>query len=456
MNDDFLKYAHVIDHAYYKDIIKNAVEDVKKDLLSNSIDFLDKKKVSDITGEDCKNIVIKLILNSLDKKIANLFSSDYKRVINLSGVIMHSNLGRACISKEVAEKISECSRHPIDLEIDLVTGKRIDRNLKFKKLANFIFKSPDSLPVNNNAAALLLICNTFAKGKKILVSRGELVEIGGSFRLHEILEASGAFVKEVGSTNRTRLEDYKNAYDSETAMILKVHPSNFFMSGYTCETSLTELKKFCLEKKILLGCDMGTAMLSKYLNKEIYLTQKVIKSGADILCFSADKLLCGPQAGIILSTSENIKRMHSNPLFRTLRCCKLTLTALCSTLINNLKGVDDYISEKINLSIDYIALSAANLKKLFKLNMPDHISVEIEKAYTKIGSGVAPDYSIDTLVLKLKSDIISVDKLAFLFRTAPVPVLGYIKNDCFFLDCRQINFSVEKVFNSEFFEYFNL
>jgi L-seryl-tRNA(Ser) seleniumtransferase len=413
---------------------------------------------------------VKLILDEKRKKILNPGSSDQinldgvkmvkkdeiiqkidlmkelslKRVINATGIIIHTNIGRAPLSEEAVNAVIEAAKYYSNLEFDISTGKRGKRYTHVKSLLQDITGAESGIVVNNNAAAVLLCLSTFAKGYEVIISRGELIEIGGSFRIPEIMEQSGAKLVEVGSTNRTHIEDYKNAITEKTKMILKVHTSNYRVVGFTSEVGLDDLNKLAKDYNLPLLLDMGSGnfMPAEELGlKDEPTVQDEVLSGADIVTFSGDKLLGGPQAGIIVGKNKYIDRLAKSPLNRALRVDKLTLAALEATL--KAYVLSDEAAADIPV-IKMLKMSEEELKK-----RADHVVRTVEKKCSvfelsvckdssQVGGGAYPLHDIPTYAVSLDSTPLSVNKFESLLRSLKTPVIARIKNDRVLFDMRTL------------------
>jgi len=362
-------------------------------------------------------------------------------VINGSGVILHTNLGRAPLGKEMLAAIQTSLRGYANLEYDLAEGSRGKRGEIVEKLLCTLSHSEKSLVVNNNAGAIFLILNTLAKNKEVIVSRGELVQIGGGFRIPEILEQSSAHLREVGTTNQTFIEDYEKAINDNTALILKVHQSNFHMNGFVHQVEVKELKKLGKRYNLPVIVDLGSGT---FLNTENFglkhepTVQEIIRTGADIVCFSTDKLLGGPQGGIICGKEIYLKKISHHPLFRTLRVDKITLTILQKILLSYLKG--EAVSKipiwkMISCPLDKIATRSQNIcQKLKKEDIPAFT----KEGQTAIGGGSLPGQTLPTKLIIIKPPC-PVEIFSKELRSFNSPLLGRKEKEFFILDPRCID-----------------
>lgn len=370
-----------------------------------------------------------------------------QRVINGSGVILHTNLGRAPLGKEILAAVQTSLQGYANLEYDLVEGSRGKRGEIVEKLLCTLSHSEKSLVVNNNAGAIFLILNTLAKNKEVIVSRGELVQIGGGFRIPEILEQSGAHLQEVGTTNQTFIEDYEKAINDDTALILKVHQSNFNMNGFVHQAEVKELKKLGKRYSLPVVVDLGSGT---FLNTKDFglrhepTVQESIKAGADIVCFSTDKLLGGPQGGAICGKEIYLKKISQHPLFRTLRVGKITLTILQEILLSYLRGeavTKIPIWKMISCPLDKIAIRSQNIcQKLKKEDIPAFT----KEGGTAIGGGSLPGQTLPTKLIIIKPPC-SVEIFSKELRLFSPPLLGRKEKEFFILDPRCIDPSLDNL-----------
>lgn len=380
----------------------------------------------------------------LQKKLTSAAGGNLKKVINGTGIVLHTNLGRAPLAKAAVAAVNGVIGGYCNLELDLNTGER--SATRFANVHNLICKitgAEDCIVVNNNAAAVLLALNTFACSKEGVISRGQLVEIGGSFRVPEIMEKSGVRLHEIGTTNKTHISDYAKAINEETGVLLVIHPSNFHMSGFVETPELAEVAALGREHGITTVYDWGCGALYPLAGAGIGSEaniKKLVKSGVDIITMSGDKLLGGPQCGIIVGSKEKISEMYENPLTRALRPDKMILAALEGTL-------RCYTScEKAKSEIPAINFLTADLreleikaKKLAKMLEEARDDWEISLEYTKglVGGGSLPEVKLPTCVVKIAAAA-NLQSLAKEMRLAKTPVIGYIRGNTFNLDVRTL------------------
>lgn len=365
------------------------------------------------------------------------FKNKIIKVINATGVVLHTNLGRSILDKTVISDIETVMCNYSNLEFDLLTGKRGSRYDHLKGYFSYLTSAEDYHVVNNNAAATMLVLNTLAKNKEVIVSRGELVEIGGSFRIPEIMNLSGALLREVGTTNRTHLYDYANNINENTALIMKVHKSNYFIKGFTSSVNSIDILDVSLKSKIPLYEDLGSGFLAddyKILIEDNTIREKLEK-GVDVISISGDKLLGGPQAGIILGKKKYIDLMKKNQLTRALRVCKLTLSALEKTL-------KLYINKEYN-KIPVLRLLTRTEKDLYTqtINFKKELDLlniksEVVKGYSLVGGGSLPSKKLSSYKLLINSDEKRVHDISKALREYEIPIICNIKNDSLVFDFR--------------------
>jgi L-seryl-tRNA(Ser) seleniumtransferase len=357
-------------------------------------------------------------------------------VFNLTGTVLHTNLGRALLPREAIDAIAAVAASPANLEYDLESGKRGERDAHVEGLVCKLTGAQAATLVNNNAAALLLVLNTLAARKEVPVSRGELIEIGGSFRLPEIMARAACRLREVGTTNRTHLRDYAEAIGPKTALVLKAHTSNFRIEGFVASPEEKDLSKLCRERGIPFVIDLGSGTLvdlRRYGLPHEPTPAEALAQGADLVTFSGDKLLGGPQAGLIVGRKELVEKIRRNPLKRALRLDKLTIAALSAVL--RLYEDPDRLAERLptlrllSRPVDEIRAMAQRLKK----EMEKNFTVEVVDCESQVGSGAAPGQGIPSAGLALRP---GNTKLAERFRRLPMPVIGRLQDGAFILDLR--------------------
>ena len=353
-----------------------------------------------------------------------------RRVLNATGIFLHTNLGRAPLPTEVLAQVAEGASAGCNLELDLATGNRGNRNYRAGRLLGQVTGCQDAIVVNNNAAALVLVLATLAQGREVILSRGEMVEIGGSFRVPEILEAAGARLVEVGTTNRTRLDDYRNAISSQTALLLKVHPSNYRVRGFTRSTSVEELAGLGRELDLPLVVDEGAGLLrarSEAPFSDHESVQELLEMGASIVCSSGDKVLGGPQAGLLMGESRLITRCYRHPLYRAFRPGRLIYSALEESIRRRLAGVASLL-DRLWVDPREHTLRLERARQV----LPEAELVEVEGF---VGGGAAPDAPVLGLALALPSR----DGLLQALRLGEPAVVAYVQKGRMILDLRTVD-----------------
>jgi L-seryl-tRNA(Ser) seleniumtransferase len=395
--------------------------------------------------------IVDLVRVSIEK----LRAGRIQPVINGTGIIVHTNLGRSPLPQGAGEVLRNIASSYSNLELDLTTGDRGGRGAYLERALALLCQAEAATVVNNCAAALVLVVRHFTQGKldrfkrsslqtagpEIIISRGELVQIGGGFRIGEILEASGAKLREVGATNKTTLADYARAIGKQTALILKVHRSNFFMSGFVQTVSRAEIAALAREKRVPFVEDLGSGAMSATeqigLHHHEPTPAEALKDGADLVCFSGDKLFGGPQAGIIVGKKRLIAALKGEPLFRALRCDKLVFAALQTTVDLHLNQVMSEIPALALLQIPKDELRARAAAMVTRLQgLP--VKITIGSATSKVGGGTLPRSILPSITLDFLPEDRSVQDFARALRRFAPPVIGYIGDGRFKLDLRTI------------------
>ena len=376
------------------------------------------------------------IVSAVLVKAADSSSYGLRKVVNATGIVLHTNLGRAPLAFAVAEHVKQTTLGYNNLEYDLSTGQRGSRTESLEKQLTELCGCEAAVCVNNNAAAVLLVLSALCDGGQVVVSRGELVEIGGSFRIPEIISQGGAVLKEIGTTNKVRLSDYENAMCQEVSAILKVHTSNYRIVGYTEEVGLEKLAELAFNQRIPLIYDLGGGSLIKLSDAEPIVQESA--KFADILCFSGDKLLGGPQAGIIIGKKKYIDKLRKHPLYRALRLDKLSLAALTATLklyqeerLNEIPAVN-----MLTASMEELRNKAETLFDMIKLNQLD---AEVVETYGQAGGGSLPAENFPSFAVAVAPGNISSQDFESKLRAWETPIITRIHKDRVLFDIRTIS-----------------
>jgi L-seryl-tRNA(Ser) seleniumtransferase len=368
-----------------------------------------------------------------------------RRVINGTGVILHTNLGRAPLAESLRDAVGEAACCYNTLEFDLEKGVRGSRSVHVEALLRRLTGAEAAVVVNNNAAAVLLALSSLARGKEVIVSRGELVEIGGSFRIPEVMEQSGAILREVGATNRTHARDYRAAVAAETALLLKVHTSNFAIVGFTSDVPVDDLVGIGREHSLPVMVDAGSGTLvdlaSRGLPGELSV-KDYLNAGADVVTFSGDKLLGGPQAGIIVGKANCVEPMKKHPLMRALRVDKMTFAALEGTLR---LYCDEQLALRriptlrmLTVGADELESRAKAAVRKLRRALPARVSVKAEPGTSQVGGGTFPLLELPTTLISISVEGFSAQLLEERLRSSSIPIIGRINRDVFLLDIRTI------------------
>lgn len=435
-----------VDQILDNDVIKDLLDKNSKNLVMESIhEELDNIRNNISNGYD-KNIISNKIENLIDNIKDNLMNKktfSLRNVVNASGVVIHTNLGRSVLNNEIFENIKKVSIGYSNLEYNLEKGERGSRYSHLSEIIKKITGAEDCMVVNNNAAAVMLILSTIAKGKNVITSRSELVEIGGSFRIPDVCRESGAELKEIGTTNKTHLKDYENAIDENTAALFKVHQSNFKILGFTEAVSSFELNSLKEKYNIPIIEDLGSGVLidlSKYGLSHEPTVQECIKNGVDIVSFSGDKLLGGVQAGIIVGKKEYIEKMKKNQLTRALRVDKFTLSALEAVF-------SYYIDEELAISkIPTLNMLTIKIEKLYDkaqklieyLGENNEFSYEIIDIDSEVGAGSLPTQKLPSKAIKVISKSFTENELEEKLRSYKIPIITRIYKGNLIFDVRTI------------------
>lgn len=447
MKKYLLRTLPAVDSLLRDNRITGFLKDNPRRLVVDAIRAVLKREREDIKGSDATTYQVNIdeLISKVGTEIEKMGRPNLMRVVNATGVILHTNLGRAPLAFEALDNLVGVSHYYTNLEFEMAKGERGERYSHVESILCKLTGAEAAMVVNNNAAAVLLVLNTIAEGKEVIVSRGELVEIGGSFRIPDVMRKSGARLVEVGTTNRTHLRDYESAITQETALVLRVHRSNFDMVGFTSDVPASEMVGLGEKYGIPVMNDLGSGSLidlSKFGMKKEPTVQDCVSSGMDVVTFSGDKLLGGPQAGIIVGKKDMIGAVKKNPLTRALRVDKLTLAALEATLriyLDEHRAIHNIpILRMLTKSIAEVKKTAGRLLKSLRSISVDRFDIYIRDGYSQVGGGALPLQEIPTKLVAIKPKGISPNDMEMAMRMNPVPIIARIERDEVLLDTRTL------------------
>ena len=406
---------------------------------------LEAVRVDSVNGKMREPMNESHLCSLIEKELEQIVAPNLHAVVNGTGVVIHTNLGRSLLAKSACRQMLEVAERYSNLEMDMATGERGERYSHVESLLCELTGAEAALVVNNNAAAVLLALSALAGGREVVVSRGELVEIGGSFRIPDVMRLSGALLKEVGTTNRTHLKDYQRAVSENTALLLKVHTSNFSVVGFTAEVSIEQLVTCGRDAGIPVMADVGSGSLLDLTRYGIVgetPLQEYIKAGVDIVTCSGDKMLGGPQAGIILGKMEIITRLRKEQLLRALRIDKLTLAALEATLRfyrDERQAVAEIPTLRmLTVQPDALRAKATLYLRRIRPRIPSSVTLSVVEGHSQVGGGSLPLLELPTFLLVVTVEDRSPEQIDASFRKGKTPVLGRINKGRYLLDLRTL------------------
>lgn len=432
--DEILKHEQCIAwlHTYPRRYVLQAVR--------QGIDAKRKEIIEGFAADLSDEVMMADIARNLEK----LASLSLQPLINATGVVIHTNLGRSTLSARALENIRRVSESYSNLEYDIAQGKRGKRYTHIKRILREVTGAEDALVVNNNAAAVLLCLNTLSKGKEVIVSRGELVEIGGSFRMPDVMAASGGILREVGTTNKTHLHDYAQAINENTSLLLKIHTSNFRIVGFTEEVSIEELVTLGKKHQLPVMFDLGSGCLvdlKQYGLHDEPAVREIVAKGVDLTTFSGDKLLGGPQGGVIVGKKEYIERLQKNPMTRAMRIDKLTLAGFEATLmeyVDEEKAMKNIPTLRMLLQTpEEIKARASKLARKIRGRISG-LQIKVIQDVSRAGGGALPEVDLPTYAVALTSNALSVNEFEERLRKGTPPIITRIKEDFLIFDARTI------------------
>ena len=442
----------LLDSCDFKEVISQLGRDKVKVVLTDSLTNI-RNKINQ--GEEFTK---EQVYQAIDIELQKYKTIELKAVINCTGTLLHTNLGRAVLSRKVMEQVTDLLTDYVNVEFDLSTGKRGKRGEYITQLLCNLTNAESALVVNNNASATFLILNEFSKDSEVLVSRGELVEIGGSFRVPDIMKLSGATLKEVGTTNKTKLSDYKQNINNSTSMIMKVHQSNFQIVGFTEEAEINDLITLAKENYLVSYYDLGSGLIQKLEHIDIawdHTVKEIIDMGIDLVSFSGDKLLGATQAGLILGKKEYIDRLKKNPLYRILRVGKLTDSVLYYTLKNYLNFAHDFkeipFFKMLNQTENQLR---EKVEELYSL-IDSTIAKDIVKTQVSTGGGSMPGVVLNSYAIQV-NEVDEQNAKAYLeLLNLPKPIVTYLAQGKLHIDIISVNYDDFNYISQEINKVYN-
>lgn len=450
MNKKALRKIPSVDVLIHTDEVKEWIEKYNRDTVVNAIRLVLNELRSEVLNQEKasseeKNLSVENIIKRAQSHLERKFSPSLRKAVNATGIILHTGLGRSVLSQEAREAIKTIIEGYCNLAIEVETGRRGQRDSHLSGLLCELTGAEAATIVKNNAAATVLILNTLAKGKEVIVSRGQLVEIGGSFRMPEVMETSGAILKEVGTTNKTHLRDYSSAIAENTGAMMRVHHSNYRILGFTEEPSIEELVELAKKHNLPVIDDLGSGALvdlREFGMETEPLVQRSIKAGVDVACFSGDKLIGGPQSGVIVGKKQIIEKIKKNPLARAFRVGKITIAAMEATLRLFLHPSQlahhHPLYRMLSASPEELEKRALEAARKLKDEKRDEAQVNVVDGESQVGSGSAPIETLPTKLLSVKPLALSAEDLAKKLRSGNPPIFARVHKETILLDFRTI------------------
>ena len=428
------RLSEVLSRDRVRDLLREVLEEIREQIIHEQFQ----------TRPQGANFLIEEIERRLETRANAFVQPSLKRVVNATGVIIHTNLGRAPLAWEAIEALSEVASHYSNLEYDLGEGRRGARESHCQHLLARLAGSESAIVANNNAAAVMLVLNTLAEGGEVIVSRGELIEIGGSFRIPDVMAKSGARLREVGTTNRTHINDYESAISENTRLILRVHPSNYRIIGFTERPDVKEIADLARRAGIPSFEDLGSGCLidlAPYGVKDEPVVARSLRAGISVVSFSGDKMLGGPQSGIIAGSRAVVDLVRKNPLMRAFRVDKMTYAALEATLRLYERGVAESeipVIRAMARTRDGLSARAQLFSESIELMTGGRIKITTEDGESVIGGGSAPEVKLPTVLVAIKDDELSASQIEQRLRGHRVPIITRTEHDRVLIDLRTV------------------